>query len=228
MNSYLARRPLNYTASVYGKGSPLGHQYARPKTLERSLCKYLRANKNAERLHGVQTAVMNSPPQPEDVSLTFWTNSLTMQKRNKQRTNYGNAKDFLQSLADNHKITQDGKEWLTLALDPFHDYNKQVAGYPDADGSQTVVSCYQYQTDVSSVGGANWDCHIYNGCVAKPDNLSVFQLAADWKTMSEPAAVQQNTWFHAPLTIEKFATSGDLFTPTVPALVNPIVTTLPP
>lgn len=226
MSSTVARRPLNYTASVYGKGSPLGHAIARPKTFERSLSKYLRANQNAERLHGVDSAVMNSPPQPEDVSLTFWTNSLTMQKRNK-RTSYNNAKDFLQSLADNKKITQDGKEWLTLALDPFHDYNKQVAGYPDADASQTVVSCYQYQTDVSSAGGGNWDCHIYSGCVAKPDNLSVFSLSADWKNMSEPAAVQQNTWMHAPLTIEKFATSGNSFAPVIPAAANPTVTTLP-
>lgn len=221
-----ARRPLNYTASVYGKGSPLGHITARPKTFERSLCKYLRANQNAERLHGVNSAVMNSPPQPEDVSLTFWTNSLTMQKRNK-KPNYSNAKDFLQSLADNKKITQEGKEWLTLALDPFHDYNKQVAGYPDADASQTVVSCYQYQTDVSTGGSGNWDCHIYSGCVAKADNLSVFNLAADWKNISEPAPTQQNTWLHAPLTIEKFATPGHSFTPTIPAVVSPVVTTLP-
>lgn len=226
MISNLARRPLNYTASVYGKGSPLGLRIARPKTFEHSLSKYLRANKNAERLHGVDTAVMNSPPSPEDVSLTFWTNSLTMQKRNK-RTNYPSAKDFLQSLADNKKITQDGKEWLTLALDPFHDYNKQVSGYPDADASQTVVSCYQYQTEVSSQANTNWDCHIYSGCVAKPDNLSTFSLAADWKSISEPASTQQFTWMHSPLTIEKFPTTGNAFTPTIPATVSPSVSTLP-
>ena len=54
---------------------------------------------------------------------------------------YATNKDFLTSLVDHHQITEDGKEWLTLALDPFHDYNKQVAGYPDADASHTVVSC---------------------------------------------------------------------------------------
>jgi hypothetical protein len=89
------------------------------------------------------------------------------------------------------------------------------------------VSCYQYQTEVSSAGAGNWDCHIYNGCIAKPDNLSVFQLSADWKNIAEPAVTQQATWHHGPLTIEKFATSGNPFTPVIPAGTPPIATTLP-
>lgn len=145
----------------------------------------------------------------------------------KSRPTFNNAKDFLQSLADNKKITQEGKEWLTLALDPFHDYNKQVAGYPDADASQTVVSCYQYQTDVSSGGSQNWDCHIYSGCVAKPENVSVFSLDAGWKSIQEPNPVEQTTWMHGPLTIEKHGTPGHSFEPSIPAGVTPLVTTLP-
>lgn len=154
-----------------------------------------------------------------------------MQKRSKSRNNadFSNAKDFLQTLADNRKITQDGKEWLTLALDPFHDYNKQVAGYPDADCSQTVVSCYQYQQDISAPAGqaANWDAHVYSGCVAKADTLSVFDLSNDWKKMNEPNPVQQATWFHAPLTIEKVPVATFPFQPAIPSVTPPVVTTLP-
>lgn len=148
-----------------------------------------------------------------------------MQKRSKN-ANYANAKDFLQTLVDNKKITSDGKEWLTLALDPFHDYNKQVAGYPDADCSQTVVSCYQYQAEVTAPGVLNWDCHIHSGCVAKADSLSVLSLDAAWKSMNEPNPTQQATWYHAPLVIEKM-NSGSSFTPAVPAGAVPNVTTLP-
>jgi len=63
------------------------------------------------------------------------------------------------------KITSDGAEWLTLAVDPFHDYQHQIAGYPDADGSSTVVQCFQYAYDISAGiagGGGNWDLHVFN------------------------------------------------------------------
>lgn len=135
-------------------------------------------------------------------------------------------RDFLQALVDNKKISPDGREWLTLALDPFHDYNRQVAGYPDADASQTVVSCYQYQTEVTTLGAGNWDCHIYNGCVSKADDLSVLNLAG-WKGQQEPNPVQQTMWKHGPLVIEKLATSGGNFSPQIPVGPAPNVTTLP-
>jgi len=136
-------------------------------------------------------------------------------------------KDFLQALVDNKKISPDGREWLTLALDPFHDYNRQVAGYPDADASQTVVSCYQYQTEISTAGAGNWDCHIYNGCVAKSDDLSVLNLHGTWKSQQEPAPSQQTMWKHGPLVIEKSATTGGNFAPAIPVDAAPIVSTLP-
>jgi len=67
---------------------------------------------------------------------------------------------IFEKLAAQGKLTTDGKEWLTAALDPFHDWNKPLAGYPDADGSSTIVQCFQYSADVTSAGGVNWDCHI--------------------------------------------------------------------
>jgi len=61
-----------------------------------------------------------------------------------------------------NKLSPDARDWLTLALDPFHDWARPVAGYPDSDSSRTIVSCYQYAVDVSKPAAAagNWDCHV--------------------------------------------------------------------
>lgn len=71
--------------------------------------------------------------------------------------------DYLDTLVKNRKLTREGQDWLRLALDPFHDYNRTIAGYPDTDGSQTLVSCYQYQLDLAAPAGVagNWDAHIF-------------------------------------------------------------------
>lgn len=63
----------------------------------------------------------------------------------------------------NRALTADGRDWLVLALDPFHDYPRQLAGYPDADNSSTVVSCFQYEFDLSKPPGVvgNWDSHVF-------------------------------------------------------------------
>jgi hypothetical protein len=60
-------------------------------------------------------------------------------------------------------LSPDGRDWLVLALDPYHDYPRQIAGYPDADNSATVVSCYQYEYDLSKPAGVagNWDAHVF-------------------------------------------------------------------
>jgi len=68
--------------------------------------------------------------------------------------------DFKRASLKQRNITQEGQEWLTLALDPFHDFKVPIAGYPDMDGSNTVVSHYDFYQDVSSVGGVAWDAHV--------------------------------------------------------------------
>lgn len=72
----------------------------------------------------------------------------------------------LDRLVHNQTFTPEGREWLTLALDPFHDYDHQVAGYPDADCDPTVVSAYQFAVDISRPAGlaadALWDAHVFN------------------------------------------------------------------
>jgi len=134
---------------------------------------------------------------------------------------YVSKRTFLDSLVADRQLTTDGKEWLTAALDPFHDYTHQIAGYPDADGSQTTVSCYQYQLDVAAPKNAgvpiagNWDMHIYNmpQCVSK--GFGVFNLNTVWSTQQEPTVIQNN--YVTGLLNITTAASGTVLGPTVPA-----------
>lgn len=124
---------------------------------------------------------------------------------------YTSGKDFLTKLAEVQQITPDGKEWLTLALDPFHDYNHQVAGYPDADCSQTTVSCYQYQSNLVAPAGVpgTWDAHVYNMPICKPDSFGVYDMPNTWTSIVEPAVII-NTCSTGPLTIVTNAAGSPL------------------
>lgn len=139
--------------------------------------------------------------------------------------------NVLSKMLQSKSITSDGKEWLTLALDPFHDYTHQVAGYPDADCSQTVVSCYQYQLDVSApanAAGGNWDCHVYNMPQAESASFPIFTEDAGWTSLTEDA-VTARTFPTGPLTIVSNVSGAPLGVVPVqlPATAETI-TTLPP
>lgn len=73
-------------------------------------------------------------------------------------------------------------------MDPYHDYKHQVSGYPDADTSATIVSCFNYATDVKAPSGSVglWDAHIFSlpnaagntHCVANLQNTGQFIAGA--------------------------------------------------
>lgn len=98
-------------------------------------------------------------------------------------------RNILDKLTDNHVVTPDGRDWIKLALDPFHDQNHTVAGYPDSDASQTLVGCYQYQLEIARPAGtaANWDAHIFTLPQATALNDYVYTMAGNWKKMTELA-----------------------------------------
>lgn len=122
-------------------------------------------------------------------------------------------------LVSEKKLSEDGKNWLTLALDPFHDFNHQPAGYPDADGSQTIVSCYQYQRDIAAPAGVpgNWDCHVFSLPVAAQMAGVAMYSSADWSTIYTPVAGVFAPI--CPLNIYSNAT-GTALLPTIPATAN--------
>jgi hypothetical protein len=61
------------------------------------------------------------------------------------------------------QLTQDGADWLTLRLDPYHDFNRPIAGYPDADANDTIVMARNYEYNVSKPAGSagNWSAHVF-------------------------------------------------------------------
>lgn len=68
----------------------------------------------------------------------------------------------LETLAIQKKITQDGKDWLTAALDPFHDFNLHLAGYPDLNASRSFVERNVQSFDITKPAGAvTWDCLVW-------------------------------------------------------------------
>lgn len=121
--------------------------------------------------------------------------------------------DVLDRLQGSKALTPEGADWLKLALDPFHDFNHQVAGYPDTDGSQTVVSCYQYQMDVAAPAGVagNWDAHVYNLPIARATLMTAGTVSDTWAQFTAagaPAVTAQQSMFNVTT-----GASGDILQP---------------
>lgn len=126
-------------------------------------------------------------------------------------SNYANSRPkYLDQLVANRKLTADGRDWLTLALDPFHDLNHQAAGFPDSDGSQTIVSCYQYQVDLGAPAGVvgNWDAHVFTMPTCIPADHALQSISADWKSAAPIAGAPLKL---GPLTIITAAGGANLY-----------------
>jgi len=61
-------------------------------------------------------------------------------------------------------LTEAGKNWLMASIDPFHDNQFRVDGFPDATSSPSVTQCVKQSITINvpgSVGAtANWDCMV--------------------------------------------------------------------
>lgn len=69
----------------------------------------------------------------------------------------------LDALENKSTLTPDGRDWLVAALDPFHDQDMSLAGYPDLMTSSTVVQLVKQSFSVgvpSTVTTPTWDCII--------------------------------------------------------------------
>lgn len=124
------------------------------------------------------------------------------------KNNRATHSSSLDDLVKSHALTPDGKEWLLTALDPFHDFEHQISGYPDADVSQTVVACYQYESTISAPLGAvgNWGCHVYSLPLTDSENGQIVDEAANWSRQ-----VEKNPAFHVavgPLNIYSWEGNG--------------------
>lgn len=70
-------------------------------------------------------------------------------------------------------MTQDGRDWLISALDPFHDYQQSLKGYPDLVSLPSNVQMHNGSLTISAPGVATWDCSI---CFTGFDTASVMDL----------------------------------------------------
>jgi hypothetical protein len=58
-------------------------------------------------------------------------------------------------------LTMAGEEWLTVALDPFHDAPQRIQGQPTYERADTIVQCIKGTVDFKRTPGAGpWDLHI--------------------------------------------------------------------
>lgn len=102
----------------------------------------------------------------------------------------------LQELINNKKISKDGKDWLTSALDPFHDYRQTPAGFPDANGALSNVMMVNESFTLTAPGATNWDALIFNS--GYQDTMKMFMP----NVTSNDRVIE---WDHADSTI------GDIY-----------------
>lgn len=70
----------------------------------------------------------------------------------------------IKAIERNMTSTLDGRDWLTMALDPFHDLNVPVKGYPDelstSTAMQTIRKIITIVKPTELADTDTWDCHI--------------------------------------------------------------------
>jgi hypothetical protein len=61
-------------------------------------------------------------------------------------------------------LSDDGKHWLVSCLDPFHDFQQTLRGYPDLRSTPSIVQMHTSAVSVevpAAAGVGNWDCGVY-------------------------------------------------------------------
>jgi len=69
--------------------------------------------------------------------------------------------NLLEKLKNAIGMTDDGKEWVKICLDPYHDTPTFCRGYPDTTTGNSIVQCYKASSSVScssSITTGTWDC----------------------------------------------------------------------
>lgn len=65
----------------------------------------------------------------------------------------------LEQLVSSGQLSPSGRDWLTVALDPFHDYQVNLEGYPDSNSGLSTVQMFTRTVTISKPAAAagNWD-----------------------------------------------------------------------
>lgn len=81
---------------------------------------------------------------------------------------------LLDQLVGSKALSPSGRSFLIAALDPFHDEEIRIDGFPDITSSRSVVQCLQYVKTITKPTGlpaGDWDCHMFNVPVSYNDGL---------------------------------------------------------
>lgn len=74
-------------------------------------------------------------------------------------------------------VSQAGREWVTAAIDPYHDTALRICGYPDIEESPSISQVVKRTYTISkptSAGSGNWDAHISSFPWLKAMDLNAF------------------------------------------------------
>jgi len=108
------------------------------------------------------------------------------------------SEQMLKKLGDRLGMTEAGRNWVTLALDPFHDNPVRLDGYPDGSTGNSICQVIKQTMTISAPSGVvssnkTWDCsiidwpHVVNanvqqafndGGVDPPSNCNIYQTAS--------------------------------------------------
>lgn len=70
------------------------------------------------------------------------------------------AENILKAVQEKTGMTDEGKNWLLCALDPFHDSAIAVCGYPDTTNDASIVQVYRQSIQISAptgISSGTWD-----------------------------------------------------------------------
>lgn len=73
------------------------------------------------------------------------------------------AEARIKAVCDRMGITEGGRKWIDVALDPFKDIEQKPIGYPDRNMAPTVIQTVHESFEVNRESGntGNWDCNIF-------------------------------------------------------------------
>jgi len=75
------------------------------------------------------------------------------------------AAGSIDRLVRDRAVSKEARDWLIAAIDPFHDQELSVKGYPDLNISPSVVQLVKQSVTVSSPDStptANWNAHVFS------------------------------------------------------------------
>jgi len=85
---------------------------------------------------------------------------LTLNKQRTANSRLNQNSTALNALVASRELTQGAADWVTQTLDPFHDWQKLPAGFPDATSGQSFIQCVTL-TKTTTINLAPQDVHVF-------------------------------------------------------------------